>query len=66
MAFSSSDRLREEVNKDILIRVTATNCGPVLAPLYVLPTLWSMELRGAASKPKNNLKETRRYSEESA
>jgi hypothetical protein len=25
---------------DILIRVTATNCGPVLAPLHILPTLW--------------------------
>jgi hypothetical protein len=34
---------------DILIRVTATNCRPVLAPLHILPTPWSMELRGTAS-----------------
>ncbi len=25
---------------DILIRVTATNCGPIQAPLHILPTLW--------------------------
>ena len=25
---------------DILIKVTATNCGPDAAPLHVLPTLW--------------------------
>jgi hypothetical protein len=25
---------------DILIRATATNCGPTPAPLYILPTLW--------------------------
>jgi hypothetical protein len=25
---------------DILIRVTATNCGPEPAPLHVLPTIW--------------------------
>nr|MBA3652097.1 glucosidase [Chthoniobacterales bacterium] len=25
---------------DILIRVTARNCGPALAPLHLLPTLW--------------------------
>ena len=25
---------------DILIRVTATNCGPASAPLHILPTLW--------------------------
>src|SRR4030095_158831 len=25
---------------DVLIRVTATNCGPTPAPLHILPTLW--------------------------
>ncbi len=25
---------------DILIRITATNCGPEPAPLHILPTLW--------------------------
>ena len=25
---------------DILIRIDATNCGPELAPLHLLPTIW--------------------------